>query len=228
MSEKLKAVWQRPGHKERIVESAKSRWQRPGFREHMSKAVKVAWQIPEKRKRLMTPKSPEAIARIVAGLRTPEYRAKRSLLSSGPRNHFYGKPGTNRGKFGKDHPNFGRHPSPETRQKLSACKIGEKNHFFGKKHKPETKLKNSLAHRGEKSWCWRGGTSFIPYPQEFSRLLKNMIRERDDFKCRICGKMQGARKHHVHHINSKVADNRPENLLTVCVPCHANLTFHCR
>ena len=38
-----------------------------------------------------------------------------------------GKENINYGKFGKDHPGFGTHRTPETRNILSLQKIGEKN-----------------------------------------------------------------------------------------------------
>ena len=184
--------------------AAKAMWKRSGHRFKTSASISAAWKDPEKRVRLMTPKSPEALANIRAALQTPEYKAKRSLLSSGERNYFYGKPGTNRGKFGKDHPRFGCHHSPETKQQYSENRSGPKNSF------------------------WRGGTRLDPHGREFNESLKSKIRERDNHQCRLCGKFETRKKHHIHHINYIKTDNRPGNLISLCIPCHAMTTVQDR
>ena len=43
----------------------------------------------------------------------------------------------------------GKHPSAETRKKLSESRRGENNPFYGKHHSEESRQKNSLAHRGK-------------------------------------------------------------------------------
>jgi hypothetical protein len=54
----------------------------------------------------------------------------------GPDNVSYGKPGAMRGK----HPwNFGKKASLETRLKMSLARRGEKNGMFGKTHTPEAR-----------------------------------------------------------------------------------------
>jgi 5-methylcytosine-specific restriction endonuclease McrA len=52
--------------------------------------------------------------------------------------------------------------------------------------------------------------------------LRREIRKRDDYTCQECGKRQasGKRAYHVHHINYDLNDLRPENLITLCRPCH--------
>jgi len=50
--------------------------------------------------------------------------------------------------------NLGKHPSEETKKKMSESQKGEKNHFFGKHHSEETKQKMSESHAdvsGEKN-----------------------------------------------------------------------------
>lgn len=57
------------------------------------------------------------------------------------------------------------------------------------------------------------------------RKLAKSIRERDNYKCRVCGKV--SENIHVHHIkpvrefNGIFADaNSPDNLVCLCVSCH--------
>lgn len=60
----------------------------------------------------------------------------RSCVQKGTRNPWYGV-------FGKDHPNFGRNHTEETKHKISASMMGVNNPFFGKHHTEETKRKLS-------------------------------------------------------------------------------------
>ena len=82
---------------------------------------------------------------------------------------------------------------------------------------------------GENSSCWKGGR--IPYGEGWTESLRNEIRKRDGFRCRVCGKTaaENGRELDVHHIVPRrngglhVADN----LLTVCQACHARLDGFC-
>lgn len=61
-----------------------------------------------------------------------------------------------------------------------------------------------------------------PYTAEFSSMLKRSIRERDGNRCVFC---ESTQRLSVHHINYQKHDCRPDNLLTVCTPCHTKTTF---
>jgi 5-methylcytosine-specific restriction endonuclease McrA len=53
------------------------------------------------------------------------------------------------------------------------------------------------------------------------------VRERDDWRCRECGKSRDEGKLDVHHLvpaaewDRPGSANEPDNLLTLCVGCHA-------
>ena len=70
---------------------------------------------------------------------------------------------------------------------------------------------------------WRNDPN--DYGPEWPR-LREQIRARDGYRCRICGAPEGQRAHEVHHIVPfrLFADpreaNRPENLITLCPTCH--------
>jgi hypothetical protein len=52
-------------------------------------------------------------------------------------------------KKGKDHPNYGKSHSEETKRKISEKLSGEKHPMYGKSHSEETKRKISEAHKGK-------------------------------------------------------------------------------
>lgn len=100
----------------------------------------------------------------------------------------------------------------------------------------ETLRKMSESLSGEKSQFWRGGKSFEPYNSEFNRRLKEQIRKRDGYRCQECLTPQaelvvntksGVRhcKLSIHHIDYDKKNNKPENLISLCRPCHAQTNF---
>lgn len=132
--------------------------------------------------------SPETVAKIIASLTnrhpTEETRIKLSKAKTGARHPMFGRHHTEEAKqkisekiSGEKNPNFGKifsvehrrkiaeskkgkHPSSETRQKMSIAHSGKNNHWFGicgdknplfgRKISEETKQKNSKSHFGIK------------------------------------------------------------------------------
>lgn len=123
---------------------------------------------------------------------------------------------------------MGHEVSDETKQKLSEAHSGKtlsEEHRFN--------ISNSLRkrwnsgefeniHMGENSSLWRGGTDKT-YPSEFNEELRYFIRERDKFKCRVCGIPIEDRNHPVHHIDADKYNNDEDNLITVCLVCHGHI-----
>ena len=148
----------------------------------------------------------------------------------------YGKTGINSRNYGNKHTseakkkmsdklkgmtawNKGVPMSEETKKKLGKAKSGMK---FSKEHR----LKLSLARKGVKNPQWQGGKSFEPYGLKFNEKLKELIRERDDYRCRLCSKKENGKKHSVHHIDYNKQNNDPVNLITLCQPCHQKTNFN--
>lgn len=143
-----------------------------------------------------------------------------------------------RAKISKSH--FGIRPDAETRAKMSANRIGKPNFKNrGKIRSEETKLKNSLAHRGEKSAQWKGGlTSLIRLVRRGVkyRTWRTTVYQRDNYTCVECGED----KHYLNadHIIQFALLLRMNNIKTVeqaeaceglwditngrtlCLPCH--------
>lgn len=84
---------------------------------------------------------------------------------------------------------------------------------------------------GSKHPSWKGGISFEPYGMDFGRKLKKLIKERDGccMLCNVCFEDLKLLKRnvHIHHIDYNKRNNFPQNLLSLCVRCHA-LTNHNR
>lgn len=139
--------------------------------------------------------------------------------------------------------NLGKHPTEETREKMRLSHIGNQSalgcHW---KHSEETKKRMSEVHtgfkhtdeakkkignlkRGDKCPFWQGGISNDPYPQGWTEVLKESIRQRDDFICQECGIHQDElagrfKKLDVHHIDYNKNNLNPDNLIALCRSCH--------
>lgn len=86
---------------------------------------------------------------------------------------------------------------------------------------------------GEKSPFWNGGKYLDIYPSDFSKKLKNKIRERDGFHCQKCGIEQSllvgsdGREYSliIHHIDYNKHNCDELNLISLCRSCHAQTNF---
>ncbi|WP_456327960.1 hypothetical protein [Archaeoglobus sp.] len=57
----------------------------------------------------------------------------------------------------------------------------------------------------------------LRYKSGFNQKLKRTIKERDDYKCVICGKNKDL---HIHHLDWDPTNNSVDNLITLCSDCH--------
>lgn len=80
-----------------------------------------------------------------------------------------------------------------------------------------------LGEKGELNIAWQGGKSFEEYPKIFNEFLKDKIRERDNLKCRLCGvpQIECIKKLNIHHIDYNKKNCNINNLISLCVSCHA-------
>lgn len=143
---------------------------------------------------------------------TPEVRLKMSLAKKGKPSFWKGK------KF-----------SEESKKKLSLAHLG-KNHTKETKNKIGNKvreLQNKRVKEGKHNW-WQGGKSFEEYTTSWTKTLKLSIRERDNFTCQVCGKLQQNITFPVHHIDYDKKNCDPENLITLCASCHSATNSHRR
>lgn len=138
-------------------------------------------------------------------------------------------------KSGSKNPFFGKSHSQKTKDKISKSRIGkyigENNPMFGKKRPDLTeRLKQRIGEknpnfgkRGKETSQWRGGISFEPYTVEFNKQLKELIRQRDGYKCQRCRcpEIEEKKKLSIHHIDYDKKNCLPPNLISLCRRCNA-------
>ena len=75
-----------------------------------------------------------------------------------------------------------------------------------------------INNKGERSPNWKGGKTYEFYPETFNKKFKQEIRERDHFRCQICGHKD--KKLSVHHIDYDKYNGDRSNLVSLCRKCH--------
>lgn len=133
------------------------------------------------------------------------------------------------------------HPS-ETREKIRIKALGRTPWNKGIPRTEECKKKISLNHADcsgknnsnygngskitkDRNPNWHGGISKTPYPFDFDDELKDLIRKRDGYLCRLCGvDHNGRRKMPIHHVDYDKTNCNPTNLITLCGSCHSKTT----
>lgn len=135
-------------------------------------------------------------------------------------------------EFKKHYPNgikggakVGHTITEETKRKIGlANAISNK----GKHPSEETRRKMSENNKGAKGSNWQGGKSFEPYSADWTDNLKESIRIRDNFTCQECGIHQDEldRKLDVHHINYNKKNLNPNNLISLCRTCHTKTNYN--
>lgn len=66
------------------------------------------------------------------------------------------------------------------------------------------------------------------YPRKFDRILRSLVRERDDFTCRECDHTEKQLGYNlsVHHIDYNKENCDMNNLISLCKSCHAKTNFN--
>lgn len=65
------------------------------------------------------------------------------------------------------------------------------------------------------------GRKNLPYPIEFNESLKELIRNRDNRKCQLCGcpEIENCQRLSIHHIDYNKANLNKNNLISLCRSC---------
>jgi len=103
-----------------------------------------------------------------------------------------------------------------------------KKHTKEHNNKISQSLMSSLLCRGENAPNWRGGISNEPYPFNFNKELKKLIRQRDNYKCQLCGmpECENIQKLDIHHIDYDKKNLNPNNLISLCRSCHMKTNYN--
>ena len=142
----------------------------------------------------------------------------------------------------------GKHPSEETKLKMSKSHKGQNRSEESKrkqsgsregmKFSKEHNQKIGEAQKGENNSMygrlggnapnWQGGISFEPYTSEFNRQLKGLIRNRDGYKCQLCGmpEIENIENLTIHHIDYIKKNCLPDNLIALCRSCNSKVNFN--
>ena len=66
------------------------------------------------------------------------------------------------------------------------------------------------------------------YPLEFNESLRELVRQRDNYKCQLCGvpQIECETKLSIHHVNHIRKDNRLVNLISLCNKCHSQFVVY--
>lgn len=96
-----------------------------------------------------------------------------------------------------------------------------------KNQKPSEEHKKILSKlwKGESNPSWKGGISYLPYCPKFNNKLKEQIRNRDNYICQKCGKIENGRRHSVHHVHYDKENCYPD-LITLCVGCNSKVNYN--
>ncbi len=102
--------------------------------------------------------------------------------------------------------------SDDHRRRISESHMGAKNSMYGK--------------CGTLAPAWKGGISCEPYCSEWSfKEFKDMIKERDGYKCLNPDCFGNIYRLGVHHIDYDKKNCEPQNLITLCTSCNARANF---
>lgn len=90
-----------------------------------------------------------------------------------------------------------------------------------KTHSEKTRIKMSNKRKGELNPAFIHGESesMSQYNSKFNLLLKEKIRKRDSYICKMCSAKNSKT---VHHLDHNKLNNKLENLITLCNSCHSS------
>jgi len=129
--------------------------------------------------------------------------------------------------------NTGYHHTEEARRKMSESRRKENlsketikrmsEAQKGKHLSEKAKMHLRECNSGDKGSNWQGGKSFEPYTIQFNRELKELIRQRDNYQCQLCGmsECENIQKLCIHHIDYIKKNCLPSNLISLCRSCHS-------
>lgn len=107
------------------------------------------------------------------------------------------------------HKKLGHHPPSRKGIKLT------------EEHKRKLSIANKKRVKNGTHNFWKGGISYKPYSENWTKTLRKNIRERDGYICQLCSKYGKI----VHHINYDKQNCNPTNLITLCEKCNPEVNF---
>jgi hypothetical protein len=120
----------------------------------------------------------------------------------------------------------GKKLSEETKKKMGKAHKGKKPYEMTDEIRKKISKSRIGQFKSDKHWNWQGGISNNSYSIDWTETLRQSIRERDRYTCKLCHKKQGDRALSVHHIDYNKQNNNPKNLIALCYNCHTKTNFN--
>lgn len=131
-------------------------------------------------------------------------------------------------KKGVSHPTKSEAIKEKMRAKLKGRTVWNK----GIPMREESRKKLSLSIKGENHPFFNNWSSREPYGKEWSKELKEKIRQWDNFRCQQCFRHQDelyrkGKKYKllIHHIDYNKKNNSESNLISLCNSCHSQTNY---
>lgn len=136
---------------------------------------------------------------------TEEFKRRLSERMSGPNNPMYGKSSWNL---------LSTEAKEKIGAKISAAISGKNNGMYGK--------------TGSSHPNWKGGIAYLPYHTGFNNDFRESIRQRDGYRCQMCGISQAECFYplSVHHINYDKLNTDSRNAISLCHTCHGKTNYN--
>lgn len=135
----------------------------------------------------------------------------------------------------------GTYCSPECKQLDSRNRVHKKCDFCGKEidvqpARVERSVRNycsricsDLGRMGENHPMWLGGVSFKPYCNKFNKQRKELVRNKFNRTCFLCGRPEDEKKLPIHHIDynkNSICNGKSWPLIPLCSSCHSKTNFN--
>ena len=119
---------------------------------------------------------------------------------------------------GENNPFYGKHHTEAKKKYWKETKQGK---WAYSKEQKDKQTKNTL--KKENHPNWNGGSSTGEYGPEFTKELKEAVKESYNYSCRLC-KVSGTDLD-IHHIDYDKLNNSRSNLVPLCKVCHGKTNY---
>jgi len=122
-------------------------------------------------------------------------------------------------RIGKNNPHAKTHPSVYTycRECESEFSYTKEGLHVGQERVFCSKECSSKFQTGKTKGTWEPTDYKDPYPKTFNKKLKEQIKKRDNYQCKICCAKENL---HIHHIDRDKNNITSSNLISLCNRCH--------
>ena len=116
-------------------------------------------------------------------------------------------------------------------EKISISKKGKKLSVEHRNNISKATIGKPRSNTKERNGAWKGGISFEPYCEKFTKEFRERVRVFFDYTCQICGHVWSVGERHlaVHHVNFNKDSCCNEDVeplfVPLCTSCHTKTNF---